>query len=402
MVVETLNFLHLDFSIVAKILASSELNTHTEVEVFIAVINWLKHDNENRSNYAKQLLSKVRFTLLSEPALKYISNCDSIFRKKEDFVKLIKTVSLNKESLLQKNSSGIYTNRFCSQVQFEIIVCGGYNYKSNTELASVKQIDGSNLNKVKTLSSMNEERSSFEAVSLKGEIYVFGGCNSGNKFVKSVEKYTPSTNEWTVLTVMLDERRNFCACSFIDKVFIFGGFYTSNNEDLFLTTNSCLEFNTKHNNFKEACGMIEERSNAACTVFQGNIVVSGGENINNDYLKTVESYDVFAHKWTPMPNTINRHDAHSLVVVKDKLFVIGHEIDCCEVFDKVCMKFVSLKHPPSIDYNKSVPIGNKIFAFQDFSSSVISYNVDKDEWSEESCELTNCIQLFSCAKLPWC
>ena len=52
-VVESQNFLHLDFSIVAKILASSELNIHSEVEVFNAVITWLKHNIEERSKYAK-------------------------------------------------------------------------------------------------------------------------------------------------------------------------------------------------------------------------------------------------------------------------------------------------------------------------------------------------------------
>ena len=64
MVVETKNFIHLDFSLVAKILASSELNIHTEVEIFNAAFTWLKHNIEERSKYAKQLLLKVRLSLL--------------------------------------------------------------------------------------------------------------------------------------------------------------------------------------------------------------------------------------------------------------------------------------------------------------------------------------------------
>ena len=52
MVVETQNFLHLDLSNVAKILASSELNIHSEVEIFNAVITWLKHNIEERIKYA--------------------------------------------------------------------------------------------------------------------------------------------------------------------------------------------------------------------------------------------------------------------------------------------------------------------------------------------------------------
>ena len=64
MVVKTKNFLHSDFSIVAKILSSSELNIHSEVKIFNAVFTWLKHNSAERSKYAKKLLLKVRFTLL--------------------------------------------------------------------------------------------------------------------------------------------------------------------------------------------------------------------------------------------------------------------------------------------------------------------------------------------------
>ena len=73
-VVETQNFSHLYFNLVSKILATSELNIHSEVEVVNAEITWFKHNIEERSNYGRQLLLKVRFTLLSEHALEYISN----------------------------------------------------------------------------------------------------------------------------------------------------------------------------------------------------------------------------------------------------------------------------------------------------------------------------------------
>ena len=53
-VVETQNYLHLDFYLVVNILASSELNIHSEVEIFNAVITWMKHNIEERSKYAKQ------------------------------------------------------------------------------------------------------------------------------------------------------------------------------------------------------------------------------------------------------------------------------------------------------------------------------------------------------------
>ena len=59
MVVETQNFLYLDLNLVLKILSSSELNIHSEVQVFNAAKSWLEVDSEQRNKHAKQLLQKV-------------------------------------------------------------------------------------------------------------------------------------------------------------------------------------------------------------------------------------------------------------------------------------------------------------------------------------------------------
>ena len=45
-------------------------------------------------------------------------------------------------------------------------------------------------------------------------------------------------------------------------------------------------------------------------------------------------------------------------------------------------------------------IGDKILVFEENSSSVTCYDVYKNEWSEESCEVTEDLLDFSCTKLP--
>ena len=199
---------------------------------------------------------------------------------------------------------------------------------------------------------------------------------------------------------MFDERTSFCACAFMDKIFILGG-HCFNKHDDWIVMNSCLQFDSNDNSWKEVCEMKEEREVSACIVFQENIVVSGGENFNdvND-LNSVESYDVFGNKWTSMPNMVNYQSFHNLVVVKNKLFVIGLGTENCEFFDNACKKFVVLKHQQYIYYNKSVSIGNIIFIFQEFSSSVICYDVVKNEWSEEPCEVAKYLKDFTCVKIP--
>ena len=61
---------------------------------------------------------------------------------------------------------------------------------------------------------------------------------------------------------------------------------------------------------------------------------------------------------------------------------------------------LKLNRQPSINFNKSLSIGRKIVLFQKRRSSIICFDVDKDEWSEESCEVTKHIRYFYCVKLP--
>ena len=89
---------------------------------------------------------------------------------------------------------------------------------------------------------------------------------------------------------------------------MFGGYYHKKSHYL-RVTNSCLNFNTNDNSLKEICKMNVERMCAACAVFQGGIVVTGGKGWDGDELKVVE----FGDEWTPLPDMINRHSQFVVV-----------------------------------------------------------------------------------------
>ena len=101
-----------------------------------------------------------------------------------------------------------------------------------------------------------------------------------------------------------------------------------------------------------------------------------------------------------MDNMINNHSDHCLVTVKNKLFIMDDGRNNCEVFDNVCKKFVALKSTYTLSLNKAMSIGNKIVIFQNDESSVVLFDVDKYEWSGESCEVTKNLVEFSCVKIP--
>ena len=127
----------------------------------------------------------------------------------------------------------------------------------------------------------------------------------------------------------------------------------------------------------------EARSSAACTAFEGRIIVGGG--FNGGDLNTVEAYDHIADEWSRMPSMTRRTSAHHLVAARNKLFSIGKWYRDFDVYDSTCKKFVRIQPSPHWFICGAVTVKNKVLAFHGDSSKFSSYDVDKEEWSTESC-----------------
>ena len=154
--------------------------------------------------------------------------------------------------------------------------------------------------------------------------------------------------------------------------------------------------------------MHDSRMSAACAVYDRKIVVSGGKYRRMYDVRTsntVEAYDVAADEWKRMPSMIEKRYDHKLVVVRDKLFVIGwlFKRTMCEYFDKASNMFVALQTPSwffTHHINEVLSIGTEIFIFQSSSTDVVVYDVEKNTWTKKTCEAIKGISLYSCVKIP--
>ena len=394
------NFLELDYNSVAKILSSSGLNIDSEMEVFFAAKWWLSHNVKQRSKYAEKLFLKIRFSLLSPPALNFIIGKIMSFKISDVSDSLI-------NEILQIQTDGRSNNlsttvRYCNQTNFNIIVCGGNKVDKWEVVSDVYSFESSKIDNVIRIDEMNEGRQFFETLCVNGEVYVFGGRASNRQTpIMSVEKYSTTTKTWEFIARMYDKREQFCACSFMDVVYVIGG-YLKRSE------NSCVMFNTKSRLWKTVSRLDEARFGAACTVFEGKIVVSGGQSTGlRRSLNSVEAYDDLSEAWSNLPNMIKSRNYHKMVAMKNKMFVVGvGETMCCEVYDSYCNNFVLLKPPPKIaSYFLKRPaqvlsIGNKLVVFGNRVNTVVYYDVVHDEWSKELFELSKKIINYSCVKVP--
>ena len=67
----------------------------------------------------------------------------------------------------------------------------------------------------------------------------------------------------------------YCTCSFMRNVYVFSGEIIKSNHMTEFST-SCLKYDTKSSQWSYIAEMNIARGYAACTVFEGKIVVSGG------------------------------------------------------------------------------------------------------------------------------
>ena len=413
------NFLLLNFTRVANIISSSELNTHSELDVLNAVDEWVSYDFDKRSKFAVSLLSKVRLDLLSDKAMNAVLNCKLAFSKVDGCVVIIKDSLKNRKK--EKNSKQFSLSRNCSKKNFSLIFTGGYNNQLSRTFSVSKQVDARDFSVVKDFDS-TKILADHRSVYCGGALYVFGGFGTKANFFgslgrnrwisKSVLKYCLENKTWEEVAEMNDGRYDFCTCALMDQIYIVGGKNGHNNEYL----NTCVKFDTKNNSLTGVAWMRWYRVSGSCSVFEGRIIVTGGFNIdfNIGYnyhvqeLNTVEAYDHIANRWSSMPNMIERRCFHASAAMRNKLFIIGsfHGIKPCEIYDSKNKRFDLLKQCSSkLRFNlanvaNTFSIGSKFVTVGYDSSTALSYDVEKDEWSEETFDVTKYRSNFSCALAP--
>ena len=242
------------------------------------------------------------------------------------------------------------------------------------------------------------KRTDPKAVSLEKQVFLLGGTEEyDTTWIRSVEKFSFATRAWSKVADTRERRERYCACAYKGKIILIGGIMFATVEfagGIFnkpYSTDSCLEFDAESHEWRDFPSMREERSVAACGVFGGDLIVCGGfagVDENFGILKSVESFNRESNKWSPMPSMNEGKYYHSLVVAKNKMFVIGNGKSRFEVFDKNFKKFVILKSPeiPTDLFAsvKTTSFGNKIVVVGKNSSVAYCYDINEGEWSSMS------------------
>lgn len=156
----------------------------------------------------------------------------------------------------------------------------------------------------------------------KSSIYILGGISYAfgtPRYENRVEVFNTLTQEVSFTTSLPLPTRINSAVFLDERIFVFGGAYPQ--EGKLAPTAKVAVFNTKTQRWFRASDMPTAKTTRA-VVKGSNIYVVGGYDRKTS-LNVFEKFDPRSNKWESLPPMPVGISAHSVTVVKDKLFVFG-------------------------------------------------------------------------------
>ena len=134
-----------------------------------------------------------------------------------------------------------------------------------------------------------------KTVSIGSDVYIFDEGLNKKVYKNIFEVYIKKTNVCKELEFFDNRIRYFSVCSFMSSVYVFGGYFNDYN---------CYKYDKMTQNWWKLANLNVNRYSTTCSVFQGKIVISGG-NKKLEYMKSVKAYDHHENKW----NFITKYDS---------------------------------------------------------------------------------------------
>lgn len=379
-VMETEEFYNLTHSNVIELISSTELGILSEEDVFEAVINWTKHNEEERAVFLPELLSHVRFLFLrreylvsrvceekliqSNPlckdflidALKYhvMPNTDKasqamvhcLPRKRIGSPQSILTIGGQAPKAIRSVEIYDISNRSChpgpelisrrcrcgvTTLNNSVYAVGGFD--GTSRIRSVERLDIV-LERWVPVEPMLSRRSTLGVAVLHGELYAVGGFD-GNNGLDTVEKYNPETKQWTSVAGMTTRRSSVGVAVMNGLLYAVGGYDGVARQCL----NSVEVYNSETNDWSQVEPMIQRRSGAAVAVIDNLLYAIGGHD-GPDIRKSVECYDSRTGKWSRIPDMFTCRRNAAATVVYNLLYVVGGDdgvsnLSSMEVYDPI-------------------------------------------------------------------
>ena len=222
-----------------------------------------------------------------------------------------------------------------------------------------------------------------------GKIYVLAGYvgkdNQGVnlKFLKAVEMYDPQTDTWVRKQDMPTPRIEFGTSVVAGKIYAIGGRVHPRDKPGGSWRLALVEvYDPATDTWTKRAKMPTRRTNVKAAVIQDVIYAIGGAgwpqvgNHGGPFLGTIEVYEPRINRWTKKPDMPNLRRVSSMVVIDDKIYLIGgnavqaggaavgERLASIEVYEPVIKRWRLILTAPTLQLPFSVAaVNGKIYIF---------------------------------------
>ncbi|XP_037926856.1 kelch-like protein 17 [Hermetia illucens] len=313
-VVGTEEFLLLPFDEVRDLISNNQLNICSEEKVFLAVLNWVKHDLAERQQYVSELMTHVRLPLVSRDFLMTCVESEALIRDdpqcKELLLEAMKYHLLPEQRSLM-NSLRTNERRPDGMKPYIFAVGGGSLFAIHSECECYNP----RTNTWMPITPMLWRRSRSGVTSLQKLLYVVGGYD-GVTDLSTAEFYNPLNNKWTEITPMGTKRSCLGICAFDGLLYVCGGYDGA----------SCLSSMERYDPLTgvwSSCPAMSTRRRYCRLAVLDNCIYSLGGFDSTNYQSSVERFDPRVGRWTPVPNMTSRRSSCGVAALDGHLYCIG-------------------------------------------------------------------------------
>lgn len=338
----TLEFLCLENALLKEVISSDDLKVANEMDIFNAVVKWIRYDLENRVLHFKDLFSCVR--LLGMPAEVLSGTVASEALVREDVTCLsvvqeaLQTVGLARDVI--DTSTTEYSKRSPTEYVSAFVMCGGSGSKYFTQNIKNTACYVPSVNEWFNLPDMLQGRSGHSTAVCNGALYSVGHHSVFNPdSSRSVQCYVPGNSGWNSGTTMSTGVCFSAAVSFQGQLYVLGGIV--HDHDGKTVSARVSRYNPAVDKWYQVASMSYARQGLCAVVQDGSILAIGGCDPDDNYLRTVERYDPQQDRWTLVDSMVKKRCFASAAAVNSKVLVVGgrendHDsgiLDCCEMYD---------------------------------------------------------------------
>ncbi|XP_067943792.1 kelch-like protein 8 isoform X2 [Watersipora subatra] len=376
-------FMSMSPQYLADIIGSDELNVDSEIQVYEAVILWVKHDIEGRKQTLAPLLAKVKLPLLPASYLTQVVEADELIHADmecRDYVDEAKSYQLSLAGLTPtlRPYDRMVPRRSCSGVLF----CVGGRGASGDPFRSIECYNFRD-DKWFTIAEMSTRRRHVGVVCSNGKLYAIGG-HDGEEHLNSCEVFDPVTNRWNCIAPMRTLRRGLAVAAMSNALYAIGG----------LDDTACFDtverYDPAIDQWSPVAPMNVPRGGVGVAVLKNCIYAVGG-NDGSSSLSSAERYDPILNKWVVIAPMTKRRAGAGVGVLHGRLYAVGGfddnaPLESAEMYDSETNQWTYVTQMSSPRGGVGVAqLGAYLFAVgghdgTNYLNSVEAYDPIKDSW----------------------